>query len=113
MGKKVAKVVTAPVKAVGKVAEAVVKPVVKAVAPSKPKAAPAPAPAPVAEAKKIQGRDPAAERAAARRKARMQGGGLLSGISYIGTEGSAGGLPQLGETGLGIRKSDLGYPPEV
>lgn len=109
MGKKVAKVVTAPVKAVGKVAEAVVKPVVKAVAPSKPKAAPAP----VAEAKKIQGRDPAAERAAARRKARMQGGGLLSGVSYIGTEGSAGGLPQLGETGLGIRKTDLGYPPEV
>ena len=43
----------------------------------------------------------------------MQGGGLLSGVSYIGTEGSAGGLPQLGETGLGIRKSDLGYPPEV
>jgi len=111
MGKKVAKVVTAPVKAVGKVVESVAKPIVKTVAPSKPKAAPAPAP--VAEAKKIQGRDPAAERAAARRKARMQGGGLLSGISYIGTEGSAGGLPQLGETGLGIRKSDLGYPPEV
>ena len=109
MGKKVAKVVTAPVKAVGKVVESVAKPIVKTVAPSKPKAAPAP----VAEAKKIQGRDPAAERAAARRKARMQGGGLLSGISYIGTEGSAGGLPQLGETGLGIRKSDLGYPPEV
>lgn len=109
MGKKVAKVVTAPVKAVGKVVESVAKPIVKTVAPSKPKAAPAP----VAEAKKIQGRDPAAERAAARRKARMQGGGLLSGISYIGTEGSAGGLPQLGETGLGIRKTDLGYPPEV
>jgi hypothetical protein len=101
MSKKVAKVVTAPVKAVGKV--------VKTVAPSKPKAAPAP----VAEARQIQGRDPAAERAAARRKARMQGGGLLSGVSYIGTEGSAGGLPQLGETGLGIRKSDLGYPLEV
>ena len=111
MGKKVAKVVTAPVKAAGKVVKSVAKPIVKIVAPSKPKAAPAPAP--VAEARKIQGRDPAAERAAARRKARMQGGGLLSCVSYIGTEGSAGGLPQLGETGLGIRKSDLGYPPEV
>lgn len=111
MSKKVAKVVTAPVKAVGKVVESVAKPIIKTVAPSKPKAAPAPAP--VAEARQIQGRDPAAERAAARRKARMQGGGLLSGVSYIGTEGSAGGLPQLGETGLGIRKSDLGYPPEV
>jgi len=109
MGKKVAKVVTAPVKAVGKVVESVAKPIVKTVAPSKPKAAPAP----FAKKKKHQGRDPAAERAAARRKARMQGGGLLSGISYIGTEGSAGGLPQLGETGLGIRKTDLGYPPEV
>ena len=109
MGKKVAKIVTAPVKAVGKVVESVAKPIVKTVAPSKRKAAPAP----VAEKRKIQGRDPAAERAAARRKARMQGGGLLSGVSYIGTEGSAGGLPQLGETGLGIRKSDLGYPPEV
>lgn len=109
MGKKVAKIVSAPVKAVGKVVESVAKPIVKTVAPSKPKAAPAP----VAEKRKIQGRDPAAERAAARRKARMQGGGLLSGVSYIGTEGSAGGLPQLGDTGLGIRKTDLGYPPEV
>lgn len=77
------------------------------------KKSPPPLPAPVAEKPKIQGRDSAAERAAARRKARMQGGGLLSGVSYIGTEGSAGGLPQLGDTGLGIRKADLGYPPEV
>jgi len=109
MGKKVAKVVTAPVKAVGKVAEAVVKPVVKVVAPEKPKAALAAEPAPRA----IQGRDTAAERAAARRKARMQGGGLLSGVSYIGSQSGTGGLPQLGDTGLGIRPSDLGYPPEV
>ena len=108
MGKKVAKVVTAPVKAVGKVAETVVKPVVKAVSPDKPKA-PTPEPAP----RQIQGRDTAAERAAARRKARMQGGGLLSGVSYIGSQSGTGGLPQLGETGLGIRSSDLGYPPEV
>jgi hypothetical protein len=110
MGKKVAKVVTAPVKVVTDVAKTVAKPVVKAVAPSKPKAAPV-----VAEEKKptIKGRNLAAEAAAARRRARAGGGGLLAGVSIIGSEGTTGGLPSLGDTGLGIRRTDLGIPPEV
>jgi hypothetical protein len=104
-----AKVVTAPVKAVGKVVGAVAKPVAKVVGVSKekPKVVAAP-PKPT-----IQGRDAAAERRAARRRARSGTGGLLSKATIIGTDGSIGGLPVLGETGLGIRKSDLGYPPEV
>jgi len=107
-----AKVVTAPVKAVGKVVGAVAKPVAKVVGVSKEKpkvvAAPPEPPKPT-----IQGRDAAAERRAARRRARAGTGGLLSKATIIGTDGSIGGLPVLGETGLGIRKSDLGYPPEV
>jgi len=106
-----AKVVTAPVKAVGKVVGAVAKPVAKVVGVSKEKpkvAAPPEPPKPT-----IQGRDAAAERRAARRRARAGTGGLLSKATIIGTDGSIEGLPVLGETGLGIRKSDLGYPPEV
>lgn len=107
-----AKVVTAPVKAAGKIVGAVAKPVAKAVGITKEKpkvsAAPPEPPKPT-----IQGRDSAAERAAARRRARAGAGGLLSKVTVIGTGGSTGGLPVLGETGLGIKKSDLGYPPEV
>ena len=106
-----AKVVTAPVKAVGKVVSSVAKPVAKAVGVSKkPKVA-----APVAQEKKptTKGRNLAAEAAAARKRARAGGGGLLAGISIIGSEGTTGGLPSLGDTGLGIRRTDLGIPPEV
>ena len=107
-----AKVVTAPVKAVGKVVSSVAKPVAKAVGVSKEKPKVA---APVAQEKKptTKGRNLAAEAAAARKRARAGGGGLLAGISIIGSEGTTGGLPSLGDTGLGIRRTDLGIPPEV
>jgi len=119
MGKKVAKIVTAPVKVVSAVAKpvakavgSVAKPVAKVVGVSKEKPKVA---APVAQEKKptIKGRNLAAEAAAARKRARAGGGGLLAGISIVGSEGTTGGLPSLGDTGLGIRRTNLGIPPEV
>jgi len=99
----------------GGAAKKVLKPVRKvaqAVGLSKKKSPP-PLPAPVAKKPKIQGRNLAAEAAAARKRARAGGGGLLAGISIVGSEGTTGGLPSLGDTGLGIRRTNLGIPPEV